>query len=69
MAVNKEHREFYQLDMDSGWETPKGYPSGIKQKVLSGHLDMKNRKGGWTRLLKFEPGTYTTVPFEHDYRE
>ena len=69
MAVNKEHREFYQIDMDSGWETPTGYPSGIKQKILSGRLDQENRMGGHTRLLKFAPGTYTTVPFEHDYWE
>ena len=47
----------------------KGYPAGIKQKILSGTLDMANRQGGHTRLLKFEPGTYTTVPFEHDYWE
>ena len=54
MAVNKEHREFYQLDMDSGWETPKGYPSGIKQKVLSGHLDMENRLNlRWQLLFNF----------------
>jgi len=69
MAVNKQHREFYRLDMEAGWETPKGYPSGIKQKILSGKLDMENQQGGHTRLLKFEPGTYTTVPFEHDYWE
>ncbi len=61
MAVNKIHREFYQVDIDSGWETPKGYPAGIKQKILSGTLDMANRQGGHTRLLKFEPGTYTTI--------
>ncbi len=69
MAVNKQHREFYRLDMDGGWETPKGYPVGIKQKILSGKLDMDSRQGGHTRLLKFDPGTYTTVPFEHDYWE
>ncbi len=69
MAVNKEHFEFIQLDMDEGWETPKGYPSGIKQKILAGTLDMENKCGGHTRLLSFEPGTYTTEPFEHDYWE
>lgn len=69
MAVNKEHREFYQVDMSSGWVTPPSYPVGIKQKILSGALDMKNRKGGHTRLLTFDPGTYTTEPFEHDYWE
>jgi hypothetical protein len=69
MPVNKLHREFYQLDMATGWETPPGYPGGIKQKILSGRLDTANRVGGHTRLLIFEPGTFTTEPFEHDYWE
>ncbi|MBB1653267.1 cupin domain-containing protein [Delftia sp. UME58] len=69
MAINKAHQEFYQVDMNEGWETPKGYPSGIQQKILAGTLDVKNRQGGHTRLLRFRPGTYTTVPFEHDYWE
>lgn len=69
MAVNKIHREFYQVDVATGWETPPGYPAGIKQKILSGFLDSQNRTGGHTRLLKFEPGTYSSVPFEHDYWE
>lgn len=69
MAVNKLHREFYQVDMESGWETPPGYPAGIKQKILSGKLDVENKRGGHTRLLKFEPGTFSTEPFEHDYWE
>ena len=30
MAIDKEHLEFHTLDMASGWETPPGYPSGIK---------------------------------------
>lgn len=69
MAVNKSHREFHQVDMHEGWETPQGYPAGIQQKILSGTLDARNRRGGHTRLLRFQPGTYTTVPFEHDYWE
>jgi len=69
MAVNKEHREFYQVDVTKGWETPPGYPAGIQQKILSGKLDPANRRGGHTRLLRFLPGTYSTQPFVHDYWE
>lgn len=69
MAVNKQHREFYQPDLTEGWETPKGYPAGIQQKILAGALDMVNHKGGHTRLLRFAPRTFTTEPFEHDYWE
>ena len=69
MPVNKKHDEFYTLDMNSGWETPAGYPAGIQQKILSGGLDEENRRGTRTRLLRFASGVYTTVPFSHEYWE
>lgn len=69
MAINKLHDEFKTLDMSSGWETPPGYPEGIKQKILSGALDEDGRKGSRTRLLKFDPGVFTTAPFVHTYWE
>ena len=69
MPVNKEHKEFHQIDMSTGWETPAGYPRGIEQKILSGGLDEKNKRGTRSRLLRFAPGVYTTAPFVHDYWE
>ncbi|WP_213772249.1 cupin [Bradyrhizobium sp. dw_78] len=69
MAVNKKHDEFHTLDMNAGWEVPPGYPSGIKQKILSGALDEANKKGSRTRLLKFDPGVFTVDPFVHEYWE
>ncbi|MGL4288071.1 MAG: cupin domain-containing protein [Phreatobacter sp.] len=69
MAINKLHDEFHSLDMTNGWAVPEGYPSGIKQKILSGALDEPNRRGSRTRLLKFDAGTFTTKPFVHDYWE
>jgi len=69
MAVNKEHKEFHQVDLTSGWETLPGYPTGIEQKVLSGALDENGKRGTRSRLLRFAPGAYTTVPFVHDYWE
>ena len=69
MAINKEHKEFHALDMSSGWETPAGYPAGIQQKILSGALDEKNKRGSRSRLLRFAPGVYTTKPFVHEYWE
>ena len=65
----KEHKEFYALDLDSGWERPLGYPEGLSQKILSGHLNDTKKRGTRTRLLKFEPGAYTTEPFVHEYWE
>lgn len=69
MAVNKEHKEFHQVDLTSGWETPAGYPAGIQQKILSGALDETAKRGTRSRLLRFAPGVYTTKPFVHDYWE
>jgi hypothetical protein len=67
--VQKPHLEFHTLDMTSGWETPPGYPEGIKQKILAGALDEPNRSGNRTRLLRFDAGVFTTKPFVHEYFE
>jgi hypothetical protein len=69
MPVNKQHAEFYAVDLNSGWETPAGYPQGIQQKILAGALDEENRRGTRTRLLRFDAGVYTTAPFVHEYWE
>ncbi len=69
MAVTKKHDEFHALDMDSGWSVPPGYPEGLEHKILSGELDEKNHKGSRSRLLRFQPGVYTTEPFVHEYWE
>ena len=69
MAINKIHDEFHALAMDSGWEVPPGYPQGMEQKILSGSLDEEGKRGSRTRLLRFKPGVFSTVPFIHDYWE
>ena len=71
MAVNKQHLEFHTIDMDSGWQKPPGYPPelNVYEKILTGGLDTKAKRGSQTRLLKFAPGVYTTAPFVHDYWE
>ena len=69
MPVNKPHLEFQRVDMSSGWQCPPGYPDGIEQKILAGALDEERHTGSRTRLLRFEPGVYTTAPFVHDYWE
>jgi hypothetical protein len=69
MPVNKEHLEFHALEMGSGWEVPPGYPEGIEQKILSGALDEERGRGTRTRLLRFDPGVFTTEPFLHAYWE
>jgi len=65
----KEHKEFFKVDLTTGWVPVPGYPPGIMHKILSGSLDEEKRQGTRTRLLRFEPGAFTTVPFEHEYWE
>lgn len=69
MAPLKEHKEFHPVNLDEGWEVPPGYPAGIEQKILAGSLDEANMRGSRSRLLRFQPGVYTTEPFVHDYWE
>ena len=69
MAVTKEHKEFFPVNFDDGWATPPGYPEGIQQKILAGMLDEENNRGSRTRLLRFQHGVYTTVPFVHEHWE
>ena len=69
MLFNKPHLEFHQLDMDDGWETPPGYPGGIKQKILASDLDETGKVGSRSRLLRFDPDTHSSVPFVHDHWE
>lgn len=69
MPMNKPHIEFLTLDMKSGWATPEGYPEGIKQKILASDLDEQRKSGSRTRLLRFDPGVFTTAPFVHDHWE
>jgi len=69
MTIQKEHKEFYTVDLSKDWECPPGYPSGIEQQILAGFLDEKSKTGFRTRHLRFKPGTYTTAPFIHEYWE
>jgi len=39
MTIRKEHLEFHQIDLRTGWRTPPGYPPEIEQKILAGALD------------------------------
>lgn len=69
MPITKEHLEFHTVDLGTGWETPPGYPDGIKQKILTGTLDEDARTGSRTRLLRIGAGVFTTEPFVHNYWE
>lgn len=69
MTSDLLHMEFHTLNMNKGWHSPEGYPSGIQQKILAGELNEAEETGRRTRLLRFEPGVFTTKPFVHPYWE
>ena len=69
MGKGKPTVAFNKLDMDEGWETPPGYPEGMKQKMLASDLDEDRKTGSRTRFLRIEPGCYSTQPFIHDHWE
>jgi hypothetical protein len=69
MPYSKPHLEFHAIDLESGWETPPGYPAAIQQKILASDIDEARKRGGRTRLLRFGRGAFTTVPFVHDHWE
>jgi hypothetical protein len=69
MGFDKGHHEFHNVDMQSGWHSIPGYPSGFSEKILAGSLDEKNKRGSRTRMLRIAAGTYSTKPFVHEYWE
>ena len=69
MHGGKGHQEFFQVDMEGGWEQPAGYKPGFWQKVLASDLDEVNKQGSRSRLLRIEAGVYSDAPFVHDHWE
>jgi hypothetical protein len=69
MGFNKGHMEFTTLNLDEGFHAVPGYPPGFYERILAGSLDEKNKVGNRTRILRIEPGAYSTVPFVHEYWE
>ena len=65
----RQHTEFFEIDMEGGWEDIPGYPPGCRRKILSSDLDETGQRGHRTRLIQIAPGAYTTEPFVHDHWE
>ena len=69
MLKQKPHIEFTKIYSNEDWHTPEGYPSGIEQRILASDIDEKNKIGSRSRLLRFQPGVFTTTQFIHDHWE
>lgn len=69
MKPRKPHLEFVPVSMDEGFTPVPGYPPGFYEKILAGSLDERNGEGNRTRLLRIDPGAYSTEPFVHEYWE
>lgn len=69
MPIKKPYLEFHQVDLNTGWEVPPGYPAGLEQKIVSGHLDEKRKRGTRSRLMRYLPGAGSSTGFLHEYWE
>jgi hypothetical protein len=71
MPFAKPHREFERLNLDEGWERAPGYPTGaaVYQRILAADINDQAGTGSRTRLLRFEPGAFSTEPFMHRHWE
>ena len=70
MAVNKEHKEFHALDMsDRLGNTGRLSRRHSAEDPVGRAGREEQQRGSRSRLLRFEPGVYTTKPFVHEYWE
>ncbi len=58
--------DFDLVDMESGWETPPGYPPGIESKMLADTLNEGSRTGHRTMLMRYRPGAKDARVLEHE---
>ena len=65
----RDHREFFQVDLNAGWEPVPGYPPGIWRLTLADTLDVKARTGRSTRLVGFDAGAIVAKPVVHPHCE
>src|SRR5882757_5037402 len=64
--TGKEHREFFNIDLSSGWET---IAPGIEAKTLAGSLDEAAGKGHLNRLARWAPNAEIDAVREHAFYE
>ena len=70
MTISKEHREFHAARSGGRLAHARlAIRRGSRRKFLPAQLDEKARTGNRTRLLRFQAGARTDMPFVHDYWE
>ena len=67
--TGKQHREFFQIDLDGDWTPVPGYPDGIAYKTLADDFDPAARTGSRSRLVRFRPGVMLDRCVVHDHAE
>ena len=70
MAIQKEHKEFYTVDLDTGLgECRRAIRPASSSRSWPARSTRRTGTGFRTRHLRFKPGVYTTEPFVHEYWE
>ncbi len=67
--MTRDHREFFQVDLEQGWEAVPGYPPGIWRMSLADNLDVATGRGRSTRLVRFDPKAVVPHPVTHPHCE
>lgn len=65
----RDHREFFRVDMEAGWERIPGYPDGFSRLTLADSLDIPGARGRSTRLVRIEAGTVLSRAVIHPHCE
>ncbi len=64
--LDKEHREFFNIDPAQGWET---VAPGIEARILAGSIDEAAGRGHLNRVVRWAPHAEIDAVREHDFYE
>lgn len=67
--MNRDHREFSHVDLKTGWEAVPGYPSGVWRMTLADSLNIDQKSGRSTRLVRFDAGAVLPRAVLHEHCE
>ena len=65
MAIDKEHREFFEID-ETGWAE---VSPGVFAKTLAGTIDEAARRGHLNRIVRWAPYARIDAVKVHDFYE
>lgn len=68
-ARARPHREFFRVDLASGWTRTPSSAGTIDERVLVDSFDPERRRGSRTRLVRWSPGARLSQAVVHAWSE